>query len=65
MLSVGKNYLSALPETVGGVAPSTGGASCPLIFGKGGCQMSVSEVFELCLVIIGICSLFLQVHKKK
>lgn len=27
--------------------------------------MSTSEVFQLCLVIIGICSLFVQAYKKK
>ena len=41
------------------------GASCSLIFGKGDCTMSTSEVLQLCLVIIGICSLFTQVYKKK
>ena len=32
---------------------------------RGGCPMSTSEVFELCMVIIGICSLFIQIYKKK
>ena len=41
------------------------GASCPLILRKGGCIMSTSEVFQLCLVIINLCSLFVQVYKKK
>ena len=27
--------------------------------------MSTSEVLQLCLVIIGICSLFIQVSKKE
>jgi hypothetical protein len=27
--------------------------------------MSTSEVLQLCLVIIGICGLFLQAYKKK
>ena len=31
---------------------------------KGGLPMSTSEVFELCLVIIGICGLFIQAKKK-
>ena len=49
----------------GRLAPGQGAASCPLILGKGGCDMTTSEVLELCLVIIGICGLFLQVYKKK
>jgi len=53
------------PYSVGGEALLTGGASCSLIFGKGGCDMTTSEVLELCLVIIGICGLFLQVYSKK
>ena len=32
---------------------------------KGGLHMSTSEVLQLCLVIIGICSLFVQIYKKK
>jgi hypothetical protein len=31
---------------------------------KGGASMSVSEVLQLCLVIIGICNLFIQGKKK-
>ena len=31
---------------------------------KGGLLMSTSEVLQLCLVIIGICSLFIQAKKK-
>ena len=41
----------------------TGAASCPLM--KGGLSMSTDEVLELCLVIIGICNLFIQAYKKK
>ena len=32
---------------------------------RGAASMSTSEVLQLCLVIIGICSLFLQAGKKK
>ena len=39
-------------------------APCPLIFGKGGRLMSTSEMLQLCLVIIGICGLFIQGKKK-
>ena len=41
------------------------GCFCPPIRGKEGCPMSTSEVFQLCLVIIGICDLFIQITKKK
>ena len=50
----------------GRLAPGQGAASCPLILGKGGCPMvTYSELFAYSLVIIGICGLFIQVHKKK
>ena len=32
---------------------------------KGGCGMTTSEVFQLLLVLIGICDLFIQAYKKK
>lgn len=32
---------------------------------KGGLLMSTNKVLQLCLVIIGICSLFIQAYKKK
>ena len=42
------------------------GASCsPVLKERGGYSMSTSEVLQLCLVIIGICGLFLQAYKKK
>ena len=44
----------------------TGGASCPLIFGKGGCPMvTYSELFQYTLVIIGMIGLFTAANKKK
>ena len=44
----------------------TGGASCPLILGKGGCPMvTYSELFQYTLVIIGIIGLFIAANKKK
>ena len=65
MLEAGKSNLSALPVTVGG-ALLTGGASCPLIFGKGGCPMvTYAELFQYSLVIIGIIGLFIAANKKK
>ena len=65
MLEIGKHCFQRCQYSVGGEALLTGGASCPLIPGEGGCDMTTSEVFQLCLVIIGICGLFLQVYKKK
>ena len=66
MLSAGKNDLSALPVTVGGWPSRQGAASCPLIFGKGGCPMvTYGELFQYTLVIIGIIGLFIAVNKKK
>lgn len=65
-LRTGKSNLSALPVTVDGLALLTGAASLPPIFGKGACLMvTYSELFAYSLVIIGICGLFIQVHKKK
>ncbi len=50
----------------GRLAPRQRATSCPLIFGKGGCPMvTYSELFAYSLVIIGICSLFIQGFKKK
>ena len=50
----------------GRLAPEQGAASCPLFLGKGGCVMiTYSELFQFCLVIIGICGLLIQVYKKK
>ena len=42
----------------------TGGDFCSPISRKEGCPMSTSEVLQLCLVIIGICGLFIQGKKK-
>ena len=42
-----------------------GGASLSPRVRKGGCLMSTSEVFQLCLVIIGVVSLVLQANQKK
>ena len=63
MLAPGKKYLSALPVTVGGWPSRQGAASCPLIFGKGGCPMvTYSDLIQIGILIVGICGLFLQVH---
>ena len=46
------------------VSPCTyGGSFCPPM--KGGLLMSTNEVLQLCIVIIGICNLFIQAYKKK
>ncbi|MCD7820859.1 MAG: hypothetical protein LUG64_01425, partial [Clostridiales bacterium] len=48
------------------VGPLSGGSFfVPLFWRKGGCPMSTMEVFTLCLVIIGICNLFIQLLNKK
>ena len=54
----------ALPVNGGGLAPMSGGNFLPPDLAKGGLLMSTSEVLQLCLVIIGICSLFIQAKKK-
>ena len=65
-LTAGKNPLSALPVTADGWPSRQGAASCPLIFGKGGCPMvTYSELFQYTLVIIGIIGLFIAAYKKK
>lgn len=53
----------ALPVNGGGLAPISGGNFLPPDLAKGGLLMT-SEVLQLCLVIIGICSLFIQAKKK-
>ena len=55
----------ALPITVGGLALSSEGCqSLPLE--KGGLLMiTYGELFQFCLVIIGIVGLFIQANKKK
>ena len=57
----------ALPKSGKRFGPrlTSGGSSCPLISRKGGCGMTTSEVFQLLLVLIGICDLFIQAYKKK
>ena len=40
------------------------GVSWPPDLTKGGLQMGTSEVLQLCLVIIGICSLFVQAQRQ-
>ena len=62
-------------HTVGGAGPSIGRAKLlALLFpstyprkftAKGGCLMTLSETLQFCLVIIGICSLFIQLYNKK
>ena len=42
----------------------TGGSFLSSDLRKGGLPMSTSEVLQLCLVIIGICGLFIQAKKK-
>ena len=50
----------------GRLALSTGGTFLPPDLLKGGCPMvTYSELFAYSLVIIGICGLFIQAHKKK
>ena len=61
----GKNYLSALPVTVGGCPSIPEGTSAPSARRGGGAMMTYSEFFQFCLVVIGICGLFLQVHNSK
>ena len=48
------------------LALGQGAASCPLILRKGGCPMvTYSDLFQFCILIVGICGLFIQVYKKK
>lgn len=57
---------AALPYTVGGWPLAfQGGSFLPPDLRKGGLPMSTSEVFQLCMVIIGIIGLFFQANKKK
>ena len=64
-----KAQLSALPYPVGGPAPLFPGTSEEVGFlpppGRGGRPMTTSEFLQFCLVIIGICGLFIQLQNKK
>ena len=51
-------------QSTAAVDPYHGGSFLSPDLAKGGLPMSTSEVLELCLVIIGICSLFIQAKKK-
>lgn len=46
------------------VSPLIGGSFLSPDLWKGGLPMSTMEVLTLCLVLIGICSLFIQAKKK-
>ncbi len=54
--------LSALAGSEGyGVCSDEGQLLLPPVLTRGGgCQMSMMEVLTLCLVIIGVCNLFIQ-----
>ena len=59
-------FLGAASNTVGGCPLHRGGSFLSPDFGKGGCSMvTYSELFQFCLVIIGIIGLFLAANKKK
>ena len=47
------------------VSPPAGGRFLPPDLRKGGLSVSTSEIFQLCLVIIGVCSLFIQANNSK
>jgi len=64
MLTAGKHSFQRCQYSAGGWPLHSEGTSCPLQM-KGGGAMSTSEVLQLCLVIIGICGLFLQARDKK
>ena len=65
MLATGKNDLSALPVTVGGWPLHPGGDFLPPLRKEGVPMLTYSELFQFCLVVIGIVGLVLQVHNKK
>ncbi len=66
MLTTGKNHLSALPVTVDGWPLHPGEGLLSLSDERRGMPvLTYSEFFQFCLVIIGICGLFLQVHNGK
>lgn len=65
MLGAGKNYLSALPVTVGGWPLHPGGDFLPPLRKEGVPMLTYSELFQFCLVVIGIVGLFIQVQNKK
>jgi len=65
MLATGKKYLSALPVTVGGKPLHPEGDFLPPPERRGVPMLTYSELFQFCMVIIGICGLFIQVHNGK
>ena len=58
-----KRALGHCHTTVGGL-PLLGGDFCPLRK-RGGDMVTYSELFQFCLVLIGVISLIVQIIKKK
>ena len=55
----------ALPATVGGWPLHPGGDFCPLQREGVVLMLTYSELFQFCLVVIGIIGLVVQITKKK
>lgn len=66
MLISGKKDLSALPVTMRRLAsPIRRGLLAPFTGKEGDAMLTFSDLFQFCLVIIGVCGLFIQVYNGK
>lgn len=53
-------------QAVGPLSEKSGALLCPLIFTKGGLTMvTYSDLIQVGILVVGIISLFVQVHKEK
>ncbi len=65
MLTTGKHSFQRCPYSVGGWPLHPGGAFLPPLRKEGVLMLTYSELFQFCMVVIGIVGLVIQVHNKK
>ena len=65
MLEQGKHSFQRCPYSVGGWPLHPGGDFLPPLRKEGVPMLTYSELFQFCLVVIGIVGLVFQVHNKK
>lgn len=65
MLKAGKHCFQRCQYSVGGWPLHPGGDFLPPLRKEGVPMLTYSELFQFCLVIIGIVGLVIQVHNKK
>ena len=65
MLATGKHSFQRCPYSVGGWPLHPGGDFLPPLRKEGVLMLTYSELFQFCLVIIGIINLVLQIINKR